>query len=275
MRNFSLTFFILLFTLSTFAQSGLKIAYVDMDYILENVPEYQQASSQLNTKAQQWRTEIEAKQNEIDNLKAELETERPLLTTDLIQDMEDEIKYLENQLLDYRNKRFGVSGDFIVQKRQLIQPIQDQVFNAIQEIGEERDYDFIFENSADALLLFSARRHDLSEVILRLINRNSRGNTTESPKSNVSETEKVLDDMGDYKSVEKAKKDDIKEEERAKEEEAREQEREELMNERQRKRDSLRDARQKEFEARRAKILKEREKREKERDSIRKARENN
>jgi Skp family chaperone for outer membrane proteins len=275
MRNFSLSLFILLFTISTFAQSGLKIAYVDMDYILENVPEYQQASNQLNSKAQQWRTEIEAKQNEIDDLKAELETERPLLTTDLVQDMEDEINYLENQLLEYRNKRFGVSGDFIVQKRQLIQPIQDQVFNAIQEIGEERDYDFIFENSADALLLFSARRHDLSDVILKLINRNSRSNITEAPKSNVSETEKALDDMGDYKSVEKAKEDEVKEEERAKAEEARKQEREALINERQRKRDSLREARQKEFEARRAKILKERERREKERDSIRKARENN
>lgn len=275
MKYFSLSFIICLFAINTFAQRGLKIAYVDMDYILENVPEYQQASNQLNSKAQQWRTEIEVKQNEIDDLKAELETERPLLTIDLIRDMEDEIDYLESQLLDYRNKRFGVSGDFIVQKRQLIQPIQDQVFNAIQEIGEDRDYDFIFENSADALLLFSARRHDLSDVILKLINRNSRSAVTKSPKGNVSETEKALEEIGDYKSVEKAKEEVKKQEEKAKEEEAKKKEREALIDERQRKRDSLRDARQKEFEARRAKILKERQKREKERDSIRKARENN
>jgi Skp family chaperone for outer membrane proteins len=255
------------FTLTAFGQGGLKIAYVDMDYILDKLPEYRQASSQLDTKAQQWRTEIESKQNEIDNLKAELENERPLLTADLIQDMEDEISYLETQLLEYRNKRFGVSGDFIVQKRQLIQPIQDQIFNAIQEIGENRDYDFIFENSADALLLFSARRHDLSDVILKLINRNSRGNEKEASN--------VIEEMEDYKSVEKAEEEELKEEEKALKEEERISEREALIDERQRKRDSLREARQREFEERRARILKQREERQRERDSIREARENN
>lgn len=267
MKLFNSFLIFCLFSLSVFAQSGLKIAYVDMDYILDNTPEYRQASNQLDTKAQEWRTEIESKQNEIDNLKAELENERPLLTSDLVQDMEDEISYLENQLLDYRNKRFGVSGDFIVQKRQLIQPIQDQVFNAIQELGEERNYDYIFENSADALLLFSARRHDLSDVILKLINRNSRGGDTE--------TADVIEEMGDYKSVEKAEDDEIKEEEKALKKEEAENEREALLNERERRRDSIRNAREKQLEERRAKILKEREERQRERDSIKNARENN
>ncbi|SDG78506.1 OmpH family outer membrane protein [Psychroflexus sediminis] len=267
MKLFKYIFIFTLFTFSVSGQGGLKIAYVDMDYILEQIPEYKQASNQLNLKAQEWRTEIESRQQKIENLKAELENERPLLTTDLIQDMEDEISFLENQLLDYRNKRFGVSGDFIVQKRQLIQPIQDQVFNAIQEIGESRDYDFIFENSADALLLFSARRHDLSEVILKLINRNSRGAGTE--------TADIIEDIEDYKSVEKAEEDELKQEEKALKEEERKSEREALIDERQRKRDSLRDARQREFEERRARILKQREERQRERDSIKNARENN
>ncbi|MBZ9777752.1 OmpH family outer membrane protein [Psychroflexus sp. CAK8W] len=259
--------FLSIFSFSMSGQGGLKIAYVDMDYVLEKLPEYKQASNQLDMKAQQWRTEIEGKQNEINKLKAELENERPLLTSELIQDMEDEISFLENKLLEYRNKRFGVSGDFIVQKRQLIQPIQDQVFNAIQEIGDSRDYDFIFENSADALLLFSARRHDLSEVILKLINRNSRGAGAE--------TADVIEELEDYKSVEKAEEDEIKKEEQALKEEERKSEREALIDERQRKRDSLRDARQREFEKRRARILKEREERQRERDSIKNARENN
>lgn len=267
MKLFKYLFIITFFSLSAFGQGGLKIAYVDMEYILDQLPEYRQASNRLDMKAQQWRTEIESMQNEIDDLKAELENERPLLTSDLIQDMEDEIDFLENQLLEYRNKRFGVSGDFIVQKRQLIQPIQDQIFNAIQEIGESRDYDFIFENSADALLLFSARRHDLSEVILKLINRNSRGSEVE--------TADVIEELDDYKSVEKAKDDLIKEEVKALKEEERKSEREALIDERQRKRDSLREARQKVFEERRARILKQREERQRERDSIKNARENN
>ena len=256
-----------LFTLSGFSQAGSKIAYVDMDYILDQLPEYKQASNRLDAKAQQWRTEIESKQNNIDNLKAELENERPLLTSDLIQDLEDEISFLEDQLLEYRNKRFGVSGDFITQKRQLIQPIQDQIFNAIQELGEDRDYDFIFENSADALLLFSARRHDLSDVILKLINRNSRGAEQE--------TADVLEDVEDYKSVEKAKDEELKKEEKALKEEEQKNAREALIEERKRKRDSLREARQRQFEERRARILKQREERQRERDSIKNARENN
>ncbi|MBZ9786754.1 OmpH family outer membrane protein [Psychroflexus sp. CAK57W] len=252
------------FTLSVCGQAGLKIAYVDMDYVLEKMPNYNQASEQLNLKAQQWRTEIESKQNEIETLKAELENEKPLLTTNLIQDMEDEIRFLENELLDYRNKRFGVSGDFIVQKRQLIQPIQDQVFNAIQELGETRGYDFIFENSADALLLFSARRHDVSEVILKLITRNSRKEETS-----------VIEEMEDYKSVEKAEEDKIEERKKAiKAQESRTQ-REALLNERERKRDSIRDARERKLEERRAKILEQREERQRERDSIKNAKENN
>ncbi|MBZ9618814.1 OmpH family outer membrane protein [Psychroflexus lacisalsi] len=259
--------FLSIFSFTMFGQGGLKIAYVDMDYVLEKLPEYKQASNQLDMKAQQWRTEIESKQNEINSLKAELENERPLLTAELVQDMEDEISFLENKLLEYRNKRFGVSGDFIVQKRQLIQPIQDQVFNAIQEIGDSRDYDFIFENSAEALLLFSARRHDLSEVILKLINRNSRGAGVE--------TADVIEELDDYKSVEKAEEDEIKKEEKALKEEERKSEREALIDERQRQKDSLRDARKRQFEERRARILKQREERQRERDSIKNARENN
>lgn len=268
MKLFNYVLILSFFTLTAVGQGGLKIAYVDMDYILDNLPEYRQASSQLDSKAQQWRTEIESKQNEIEDLKAELENERPLLTADLIQDMEDEISYLESQLLEYRNKRFGVSGDFIVQKRQLIQPIQDQIFNAIQEIGDNRGYDFIFENSADALLLFSARRHDLSDVILKLINRNSRGGgEKDSPN--------VIEEMEDYKSVEKAEEEETKKVEKELKEEEQKNTREALIDERQRKRDSLRDARQKEFEERRARILKQREERQRERDSIKNARENN
>lgn len=267
MKLFKYVLILLLFSLSVSGQRGLKIAYVDMDYILDQLPEYRQASSQLDMKAQQWRTEIESRQNEIDKLKAELENEKPLLTSDLIQDMEDEISYLENQLLDYRNKRFGVSGDFIVQKRQLILPIQDQIFNAIQEIGESRDYDFIFENSADALLLFSARRHDLSEVILKLINRNSRGEGVE--------TADVIEELDSYKSVTRAQDDELKEEQQLLKEEERKSEKEALIEERRSKQDSLRAARQKQFEERRARILKQREERQRERDSIKNARENN
>lgn len=260
--------YLLLFTLISIAvtaQRGNKIAYVDMDYILEQVPEYRQSQDNLNQRVQKWKTDIAKKQQKIDQLKDELNAERPLLTPQLIEELEDEISFLEDELLAYRNDKFGVEGKYITQKRQLIQPIQDQVFNAIQDIGDSRNYDFIFENSADALMLFSAKRHDLSDVVLKMIQINARGNK---------DTEEVLEEIDQYKSVKKAEEDEKKNAEREAAKEKKKQEREDIMSERQRKVDSLRADRERKFEERRQKILKQRAERQRQRDSIREAREN-
>jgi Skp family chaperone for outer membrane proteins len=275
-KLFFASFFILLIGLSSYAQRGLTIGYIDMDYILDNVPEYRQASQMLDQKIQNWKGEIAIKQADIDNLKEKLENERPLLTPELIEEKEDEISYLQEQLFAYRDTKFGASGEFIVQKRQLIQPIEDQVFNAIQEIGEVRNYDFIFENSSEALLLFSAKRHDISDRVLKLINRSSRksGSGGEKEKK-VSKKEKeeeknVLQEIAEdpYKSVKDAKEDEEKEKEREALLSARERQRDSIKEARERVRDSIRNARQAEFERRR-------KEQQRKRDSLRKAREDN
>ena len=264
-----------LMCLTSNAQRGLTIGYIDMDYILDNVPEYREASQMLDQKIQKWKGEIAIQQTEIDNLKEQLENERPLLTPELIEEKEDEIKYLQEQLFAYRDTKFGASGEFIVQKRQLIQPIEDQVFNAIQEIGKVRDYDFIFENSAEALMLFSAERHDISDRVLKLINRSSRSSGTagkkEEKKSNKEKQEEknVLQEIAeeDYKSVKDAKADEEEEIQRQEEISARERQRDSIKEARERIRDSIRDARKAVFEQRRLE-------QQRKRDSIRNARNN-
>jgi Skp family chaperone for outer membrane proteins len=274
--SFTLIVFVLLFSNSS-AQRGLRIGYIDMDYILDNIPEYRQASQMLDQKIQEWKGEIALQQTKIDNLKEQLENERPLLTPELIEEKEEEINYLQEQVFNYQDQKFGASGEFIVQKRQLIQPIEDQVFNAIQEIGKARDYDFIFENSAEALLLFSAERHDISDRVLQLINRSSKQTSGDEGEkkgeSNKSRKEKeeeknVLQEIAEepYKSVKDAKGDEEKEKAREEEIAAREKERDSIRESRERIRDSIRDARQAAFEERR----KEQQRR---RDSIKKARE--
>jgi Skp family chaperone for outer membrane proteins len=267
--------FISLICFRSNAQRGLTIGYIDMDYILENVPEYREASQMLEQKIQKWKGEIALKQTEIDNLKEQLENERPLLTPELIEEKEDEIKYLQEQLFAYRDTKFGASGEFIVQKRQLIQPIEDQVFNAIQELGRVREYDFIFENSAEALLLFSAERHDISDRVLKLINRSSRSSGTagkkEEKKSRKEKKEEknVLQEIAeeDYKSVKDAKADEEEEAQRQEEISARERQRDSIKEARERIRDSIRDARKAVFEQRRLE-------QQRRRDSIRNARNN-
>jgi Skp family chaperone for outer membrane proteins len=150
---------------------GTKVGYIDMEYILQNVPDYTEAKIQLEQKAQKWKQEVEVKKNEIDKLKNALKAEQALLTKELINERETEIKFLENENLDYQQKRFGANGDLIQQKLVLAKPIQDQVFTAVQDIAEAKKYDFIFDKSSDLTMLFAAKRFDISDQVVRILNR--------------------------------------------------------------------------------------------------------
>ena len=259
-------YFVLLVFSNSEAQRGLRVGYVDMQYVMEKVPEYQQAVNQLDQKSQQWRVEITKKKKEIENLEQKLENERPLLTQALIEEREEEINYLRSQMLEYKKEKFGVSGDYVTQKRKLVQPVQDQVFNAIQELGKTREYDFIYEMSADASLLYSSKRHDISDMVLKLIQRESRQNKATA--------QTIIEEDGDYKSVQKAKADKEKVQQQKAEKEAREAERQKQLDERERRRDSIRKAREKNLKERKARLLKKRKEMRRKRDSIKNVRKN-
>ncbi|MDR6844120.1 OmpH family outer membrane protein [Flavobacterium granuli] len=150
---------------------GNKVGYIDMEYILQNVPDYIEAKAQLEQKAQKWKQEIETKKLEINKLTEALKAEKPLLTAELIEERETEIKFLESEKLDYQQKRFGPNGDLIIQKAGLVKPIQDQVFTAVQDIAEAKKYDFIFDKSSHLTILFAAKRFDISDQVIRVLNR--------------------------------------------------------------------------------------------------------
>lgn len=156
------------------AQRGVRIGYIDTEYILQNVPEYQEATAQLEKKVQGWKSEIEQRLNQIDLKKKQLNSESVLLTKELYAERLEDITFEENEILDYQQKRFGPNGDLMIQKKQLIQPIQDQIFAAVQEIAGNKKYDFIFDKSADVVMLYSAERFDISELIIRSITRTSK-----------------------------------------------------------------------------------------------------
>ena len=150
---------------------GTKIGFIDMEYILQNVPDYTEAKVQLEQRTEKWKLEIEAKKIEINKLKDALKAERALLTKELIDERETEINFLENENLSYQQKRFGPNGDLIIQKSLLVKPIQDQVFTAIQDIAERLKYDFIFDKTSDLTMLFAAKRFDISDQIIRTLTR--------------------------------------------------------------------------------------------------------
>jgi len=150
---------------------GTKVGYIDMEYILQNVPDYTEAQSQLEQKAQKWKQEVETKKIEINKLKEALKAEKALLTKGLIEERTSEIAFLENENLEYQQKRFGPNGDLMTQKAGLTKPIQDQVFSAVQDIAEAKKYDFIFDKTSDLTMLFAAKRFDISDQIVRVLNR--------------------------------------------------------------------------------------------------------
>ena len=208
-------FFILLFLVSTFifAQRGIKIGYIDTEYILENLPEYNQISKRLEEKAGDWKKEIEERSRKIDQKKESLKSERILLTSEMIEEIEEEILIDEEELSEYQQKRFGPRGDLIIQKQQLIQPIQDQIFNAIRELAKSRNYDFIFDKSADIVMLYSDKRYDVSDQILRTISRANNRKKVDSRKDKREiENESLIDETIVASEIENKEKDDPSEE---------------------------------------------------------------
>ena len=199
MKKYLVTLLLLLSLISQGnAQSrGIKVGYIDMEYILQNVPDYTEAKNQLEQKAQKWKQEIEAKKVDLAKLKDALKTERVLLTKELIEEREEELKFQETELLDYQQKRFGPSGDLIVQKAVLVKPIQDQVFTAVQDIAEAKKYDYVFDKSSDLTMLFAAKRFDISDQVVRVITRAEKREQMSSKQLKALEAKEYKEDVED------------------------------------------------------------------------------
>lgn len=154
---------------STHAQRGTRIAYIDMDVILSKNKEFRTANQLLDEKITQWKKEVELKKIQLKRLEDQFAVEKILLTPDLISDRELEIKDFASEIVSLQEKRFGPNGDMMIQKNQLLKPVQDQVLSIVQDIAKERKYDFVFDRSSDIIMLYSAKNYDISELVLRRI----------------------------------------------------------------------------------------------------------
>ncbi len=250
-------FLLSILTLSSYtinAQRGVRVGYIDTEYILENVPEYQEASSQLESKVQKWKGEIEAKLAEIDQKRNDLSNESVLLTPELVKEREEDILFEEREILDYQQKRFGPNGDLMIQKKQLIQPVQDQIFSAVQDIAANRKYDLVFDKS-DMPMLYSADRFDISEQVLRTITRASKRKQIQNKRDKkAAEAEEVVPVINE---AAEAKKKEVEANKAARAKSAEEKKQAAL---------EAREAKKKEAAARRQKILDDRAKKKAERE---------
>lgn len=166
-----LLFSLLIACFSINAQKAQRFGYVDMEYILENIPEYIEAESKINTKAINWQNNIENQQKDINALKADLSNEKALLTKELIEERQEDIQIKELELKKLQAAYFGTNGDLFFLRKQLVKPIQDLVYNAIQDIATKRKYDFVLDKSTDLIMLYSNKQYDISDMVLTSIKR--------------------------------------------------------------------------------------------------------
>jgi len=240
--------FLTLLSFSSNAQrSNIRIGYIDTEYILENIPDYQEALTQLDIKVKKWKAEIDLKLKDIEKKKQDLRNERVLLTKELIEEKEEEIKLEEAEILEYQQKRFGPNGDLFIQKRNFIEPIQDQILTATRALAKAKKYDFIFDKSADVVMLYSNKRFDLSDYIVRTITRTAKRNQLKNKKQKQkAEKEDVVPVINEALDARKEKAAKTK------------AERQRILEERRKKILEARAAKKKAYEERRKKLLEER-----------------
>lgn len=150
----------------TIGAAAQKYALVDMEYILKNYPQYEMANEQLNQLSQRWQKEVEAKNTESENLYQNYQSQLVFLTDAQKKDKEKEIMEAEKAATELKYKYFGPEGELYKKRQSLMQPIQDEIYNAIKAIAEEKGYVTIFDRASSANIIYASPRIDISNAVL-------------------------------------------------------------------------------------------------------------
>ena len=157
---------LLVFT-SALTSSAQRYAVIDSKYILEKLPEYTEAQQKLDQFSKMWQQEIDQKSAELDKMYKDYDAEKVMLSDELKKKREDEIYNKEKALRDLQRQRFGYQGDLFKKREELIKPIQDKVYNAIQKLAVAKLYDFILDKSDGITVIFADPKLDKSDDVLR------------------------------------------------------------------------------------------------------------
>ena len=152
--------------LSNIDAQKFAAAYLDMQYILKNLPQYETANEQLTMISKRWQKEIDVAQQEVQILTSNYQTEQIFLSADMKQKRESEILEKERYVLELKRKYFGEGGEWYKKRESLLKPIQEEIYNAVQEIATEKKYDVVKDRSADPSLIYMSSRLDISDQVL-------------------------------------------------------------------------------------------------------------
>jgi outer membrane protein len=166
LNKFFTLLFIALF-IGLIANAQTKYAVINTKYILEKIPEYKEADKKLKELGDQWQLEIDGKQMALDKMYKNYDAEQFMLSDELKKKREEELFLKEKELRDLQKKRFGYEGDLFKERQKLVKPIQDKVYNAVQNMAVARSYDFILDKSEGINIIFADPKLDKSDEILR------------------------------------------------------------------------------------------------------------
>jgi len=202
-----------LITQVLFSQKAQKIGYVDSAYILENIPAYTKAQSKLDAKISNWNSSLNKLKSEIEKMRLTLGNEAALLTETLIEEREEDITIKELAFKKKQESFFGTSGDLFMLRKQLVKPIQDQIFNAIKEIVTVKKYDIIFDKSGnDVVMLYTNPKYDISELVLqKIVKGRKKKENAEKKEKKLSEREKKKEELKTKLEARKIKQEKLRE----------------------------------------------------------------
>jgi outer membrane protein len=187
-------FLIVLLAGVSFKSIAQKFAYIDSQYILENVPEYKTAQAELDKLSAKWQKEVEERYATIDRMYKSFQAEKVLLTDEMKQSREDEIVKKEKEAKDLQKQRFGVEGDLFKKRQELIQPIQENIYKAVKEMADEGGFTMVFDKGNQSNIMYSDPKFDKSDKVIRKMGYKPGENSTSEESGEEKEGEKESTD---------------------------------------------------------------------------------
>ncbi|MGE5846639.1 MAG: OmpH family outer membrane protein [Ignavibacteria bacterium] len=161
---FLIIFLAVIFTSAAYGQ--LKIGYVDSDAIMDNLPDAQDAHQKIDALVQEWQTELNKMESSWKVKYDDYEKRKLIMSDQTRAELEAELIKLEQGISEYREKKFGTNGELFQKQDELMKPVQNKVFTAIQEVAQQEDLDFVFDKSGDIMLLYAKEQYDLTQTVL-------------------------------------------------------------------------------------------------------------
>jgi outer membrane protein len=166
MKKINLYLILYIFGLTGFSYCQLKIGYVDSKTILSKLVDAQDARQKLDAIIKDWQSDLKKLEDQKKEKQDDYDKRKLIMTEQIRTDLEDQIKKLDQQIIEYRDKKFGNNGELFKQQEDLMKPVQNKIFNAIQDVAKDESLDFVFDRSNAVVLLFAKEKYDITPLVM-------------------------------------------------------------------------------------------------------------